>query len=126
MHSANCRVVPLSSLALEEWITLDSVTLFFERAFSTLGACECVILLPENDGTLSIKAGFSLYEEMRYHPGHIDTQQHDAEWVAHATSEHTSEHAKCEHDGERHIQQEEGAVIDDPLPEEQRQGHSKG
>jgi len=40
---------------------LDSVTLFFERTFSTWGACECVVLLSEDDGTLSIKADFSLY-----------------------------------------------------------------
>ena len=47
---------------------------------------------------------------MRYHPGHIDAQQHDAEWAAHATSEHTSDHSQREHDRERHIQQEDGAV----------------
>ena len=40
---------------------LDSVTLFFERAFSTWGSCEFAILLPEDDGMLSIKAAFSLY-----------------------------------------------------------------
>ncbi len=61
MTLRHLRVVPLSSLALEEWIALDSVAMFFERAFSTWGSCECAILLPEDDGTLILKAAFSLY-----------------------------------------------------------------
>ena len=58
-----------------------------------------------------------LYPEMHHHPGGIDTQQRHAKCAIHTASEYPEEHAQSEEGHERHIQEEDGAVIQYPLPE---------
>src|SRR6266446_9279087 len=75
----------------------------------------------ENTG---LNAG-PLYPDMHDHPGSVDAQQHYAKGAAHTAPEHACEHSQREEDCERHIQEEDGAVMQHPLPEEQRQRYSK-
>src|SRR5260370_36110284 len=64
-------------------------------------------------------------QEMHDHPTDVDAQQRRAENVAYTTPEHADEHTQSEEDGERHIQQEDGAIRQRPLPEQQRQRDAK-
>ena len=54
---------------------------------------------------------------MHYHPGGIDAQEHQAKGATYSPSEDADYHGQCEYDGERHIQEENEAVMQYPLPE---------